>query len=287
MAETTYTYNINDDFPNQKVSVDKLKSEIDESSIVIGLEHINTSDTYCFIVFKDSLPIADSTATLPDIVANHDGEPLPDEDTEVRMEDGRLIVRADTRPLNTETYFTCRGDDVGIGDGTPLRWDFSDSTSDMYYGPEVPSGYKCKKIDLTFNCPLYPKDGAVYFFDASWGCYVTMDIVVPAGNYYPNDAGSIPASALGLSGTQMYAYASSEVIYQRYVNNHFIHGDCPLGDELNAEGAAINAIPIGWILRGYVFAPESDDLCRGYASFETYRCHTVLLPGQTLQNLHS
>jgi hypothetical protein len=285
MAETTYTYNINDDFPNQEVDTGKLTDEIDDSSIVIGLDHINTSETHCFIVFKDSLPIADATSTLPSIIASHDGEPLPDADPNPRMDDGRMIVRADTRPLNTETYFTSCGDSTAIGDGTALIWDFSDSTSDIYVGPEVPTGYKCKRVDLTFICPLYPKDGAVYFFDAPWGCYISLDIVVPPGNYYPNPAGSIPASSLGLSGDLMYAYASSDVIIQRYVNRHYIYGDCPMGDELNAEGAAVNAIPVGWILRGYVFVPEEDNLCKGFASFETYRCHTTILPGQTVQDI--
>src|SRR3990172_13263739 len=43
-----------------------------------------------------------------------------------RMPDGRPIVRADTRPLDTSTYFTTCGDDsTSIGGGTEIRWDFS------------------------------------------------------------------------------------------------------------------------------------------------------------------
>ena len=44
------------------------------------------------------------------------------------MEDGRPIVRSDTRPMNTQTYFSMAGDDQEIGDGKALRWDFSGSS---------------------------------------------------------------------------------------------------------------------------------------------------------------
>ena len=58
------------------------------------------------------------------------------------MEDGRPIVRADTRPLNTQTYFTMCGDDsTSIGNGVKLMWDFSNDDN-IYTGPEVPSGFQ-------------------------------------------------------------------------------------------------------------------------------------------------
>lgn len=202
-----------------------------------------------------------------------------------RMEDGRPIVRADTRPIDTETYFTMTGDGVGIGDGKHLEWDFSND-DDLYVGPEVHSGMKCKKIELVFHCPVYLKDGTIYFFNALWGSYLEMDVIVPSGAYYPNPAGPIPASALGLSGNQMYAQANGDVVYQRYVNKHHMKGDCPMGDELNAEGAAVSAVPPGWKVRGLIIVPENDTASQGYGSLEMYRCHTVLLPGQTLETLH-
>jgi len=274
---------ISNDFPNKKVDPGKLQAEIYESDITIALDYISTGADNCYIWFKDELSSIDSTATLPAIISAHDGEPLIIEAP--ITEDGRPIVRADTRPLNFETYFTMAGDSTAIGSGEVLKWDFSNN--DNYYsGPDVLSDYKCKRIDLTFVCPIYIKDGAVYFFDTPWGCYVNLDIIVPTGSYYPNPAGSIPAIALGLSGTDMYAYATTDIIYQRYVNKHYICGDCPMGDELNAEGCAINPIPVGWKLRGSIYTPTSDNTSKGYASFEVYRCHTKLLPGQTIESLH-
>ena len=280
-----YTFNITD-FGNDKVNIPKLSSEIRESDITIALDYINTNPEICDIWFKAEVSSTDSTVTLPAIVSAHDGEPLPDEEPPT-MEDGRPLVRADTRPMDSETFFTSAGDDVGIGDGTHLQWDFSDSTADVYNGSEIPDGMKAKQIIMTFNCPVYLKDGALYFFDAPWDCYLEMDIMVPSGGYYPNPAGAIPASALGLPGTDMYAQASGDVIFQRYVNKHHIYGDCPMGDELNAEGAAVNPVPIGWYVRGLIVTPESDNISKGYGSLEMYRCHTVLLPGETLQSIHT
>lgn len=202
------------------------------------------------------------------------------------MEDGRPIVRADTRPINTETYFTMAGDSpTGIGDGKHLEWDFTND-DDLYTGPEVPAGKKCKRIELTFNCPVYLKDGTIYFFNALWGSWLDMDVVVPSGAYYPNPTGSIPASALGLSGNKMYAQASEDTPYQRYVNKHQFKEDCPMGDELNAEGAAINPVPVGWKIRGSIYVPDNDTASKGYGSLEMYRCHTMLLPGQNIGNIH-
>ncbi len=203
------------------------------------------------------------------------------------MADGRPLVRSDTRPLNTETYFTGAGDSTGIGDGICLTWDFTDSTSNIYTGPGIKKGYKAKEILMTFQCPVHLKDGTIYFFDAPWGAYIQMDVVIPAGGYYPNKAGMIPAAALGLPGSDMYAQASVNTSYQVYVNHHHMYGSCPMGDELNAEGAAINAVPPGWIVRGLIFTPLSDNISKGFGMLEMYRCHTQILPGETLAMLHA
>jgi len=278
-----YTYNITSDFPNQKVDVGKLKVEIQDSDIITALDYINSSQTECDIWFKAELSVVDSTATLPAIIAAHDGERLPDTEAPV-MEDGRPIVRADTRPIGAATFFTMASDSTAIGDGLEMRWDFSNDDN-IYTGPEVPSGYKAKQLLGSYVCPVYLKDGTMYFFDAPWGQYINMDIVIPAGNYYPNPAGSIPASALGLPGDEMYSYASQNTPYQKYVNKHFMCGDCPMGDELNAEGAAVDPVPIGWFVRGLIITPDSDNISKGYGALEMYRCHTMLLPGMTLDHL--
>ena len=208
-------------------------------------------------------------------------------EAEPHMEDGRPIVRSDTRPFDTQTFFTMAGDlvdstgNIIISGGKDLRWDFSND-DDLYTGDEIASGYKAKEFKVSFVCPVFLKDGTIYFFNAPWESYLRLDIMVPAGGYYPNPSGSIPAVALGLSSNKMYAQATEDTVVQSYVGKHFIYGDCPMGDELNAEGATVDALPIGWYLRGLVVTPTSDTTSKGYASLEMYRCHSVILPGDTI-----
>jgi hypothetical protein len=278
---TKYTFSITGDTLNGAVNSVRLTNEITTADITIALDYINTNDDDCDVWFKTYLSGPEIT-TLNGILAAHTGEAPVDIEAPT-MDDGRPIVRADTRPLDTSTYFTMAGDTAsGIGDGTPLRWDFSnddDTTGCAYY--VTPDGYKTKHIELTFIDPIYLKDGALYFFDAPWGAYCDMQVVIPANNYYPNEHGSIPASALGLPGTDLYSYASVDTVFVSYVNKHHIYGSCPMGDELNAEGAAINAVPVGWKLVGHITTVSGDNTSKGFASFECYRHRTVLFPGDT------
>jgi len=168
-------------------------------------------------------------------------------------------------------------------------WDFGpDSPYTTVSGPytcscgsSIPPGYKAQIIDLYFLDPIYLKDGALYFFDAPWGQFCSMSILVPAGGYYPNEHGSIPASALGQPGNGMYSYASHDTMYYRYVNRHHMYGSVPMGDELNAEGAMVNALPKGWFVRAGIVTPISDNVSKGFASFEMYRHRSVILEGDT------
>jgi hypothetical protein len=280
-----YTFLISD-FPNSKVDSNRLSREITTSSIITALDFINTVTTHCDIWFKAALSNDDSS-TLTLIVEEHSGEPLPEIDPSPRMPDGRPIVRADTRPLNTMTVFTSSGDDsTSIGGGVMLKWDFS-NTDDEYTGPEVPAGFKCKQILISFHCPVYMKDGTMYFFKAPWGASVQMSIAVPPGQYYPNPKGSIPAAALGLQNDdRMFSNSGSDIVpIQVYVDNHPMYGDCPMGDEFNAEGCAIDALPVGWYVRALIFCPEANTEFKGYGDIELYRCHTCLLPGQTIADV--
>ena len=269
------------------VNLGRLTNEIQESAIVTALDFITSAVDHCDIWFKAALSSED-VIVLNGIVASHPGTPLPDVDPAPRMADGRPLVRADTRPLNTMTYFTMRGDsDDNICHGTELSWDWSDSTANIYTGLDIPPGYKCKQMLLKFHCPVYLKDGTMYFYDAPWGCFARFEIAVPPNNYYPNPAGNIPAAALGLQNDdRMFSFSGNDIVpYQVYVSYHRLHGSCPMGDELNAEGAAIDALPPGWYVRCRVFTLVSDNISKGHASLEMYRCHTLLLPGQTIADI--
>jgi len=276
MAEK-YTH-IYSNFPNNKADLSRLNSEIIDSSITIALDYINADSSGVDVWFKAVLSGAEET-TLSGIVAAHSGDSMVT--VPPTMSDGRPIVRADTRPLETETYFTMAGDTTsGVGEGAAMRWNM-DEDDDW---EDIGDGLMYKTFEIIFNNEIFLKDGAIYFFNAPWGAYVDFYITVPAGGYYPNQYGAIPASALGLPGNDMYAYASTDVLYQCYVNRHYMHGDCPMGDELNAEGAAVNGLPVGWKLLGHVHAPAtaSGTGFKGYASIECYRERTVVLPGDPL-----
>jgi len=286
MSET-YIYPMTD-FPNDAAAADRLSREIYESTITIALDAVTVHSTAVDFVFKAALPGGEET-TLSGIVAVHSGERLDNLDPPT-MDDGRPLIRADTRPLDTSTYFTCAADTAsGIGDGAELRWDFGpDSEYTTISGPntlscgmEIEEGEKAQVIDMTFLDPAYFKDGAIYFFDTPWGCHCHMTIIVPAGGYYPNEHGSIPASALGLPGNDMYSYAATDTPFYRYVNKHYMYGTCPMGDELNAEGAMVNALPIGWVVRGVICTPVSDNASKGFASFEMYRHRSVIMTGDS------
>lgn len=284
MAQTKYTFSISNDFPNGIINSSTMAYEISVSNITVALDFINTEGDECNIFFKDSLPEADETI-LSSVVSNHQGNEIIE--TTPKTPDGVPIVRSDSRPLGTEVYFTMCGDSTAIGDGPMMAWDFSNNDNEYIDPLWVPSGYKAKKISMTFNCPIWMKDGTIYFFDAPWGQSVSMFVGIPGGSYYPNSAGNIPGSALGLTTGGMYSYTDVDIPYQSYVMRHMLYGTCPMGDELNAEGAALFPIPVGWRVCGVIITPESDNISKGYASLEMYRCHTWLLPGQTIQNIHS
>jgi len=284
-SSETYTYAITD-FPNNKVNLYKLSEEIRSSDITHALEYINATPTMCDIIFKEKLNDIDTTSTLPAVVAAHDGEPLEEEEIP-KTPDGVPIVRADSRPLDSEMYFTMCGDSTGIGDGTAFVWDFSNSDNDFENELWIPPGFKAKHLAVTFNCPVWLKDGTMYFFDAPWGQHISMFVGIPAGSYYPNKAGTIPGSMLGQTDGKMYAYTTEDIPYQSYVMKHRMYGSCPMGDELNAEGAAMSPIPPGWRVCALIVTPEDDVTSKGFASLEMYRCHTMLLPGETLEMLHS
>ena len=176
-------------------------------------------------------------------------------------QEGKPNVIASSRPNNTETYFTTCGDGVStIGDGKRMEWDFSNSDDEV----TAPTGFKRKRIDLTFIDPIWIKEGTVYFHNAPKGCYGDFFVVCPTGGYYIKNDGS-------------YAQASEPTIIYRYVNKHPMQGSVPMGDELNTEETQINPILPGYTLRIEVTTPESDVTSNGVIEFESFRARTVIL----------
>jgi len=183
----------------------------------------------------------------------------------IYSEDGKQYIRAESRPLDMTTYFTCAGDKIDspqkIGGGKELKWDFSNEYDD--YALPSGSSVKMKKIDFYFIDPMRIKEGAIYFQDAPKGCYLDMGVWCPEGSYY-----------LDNNGTPNLA--TEDTLISHWVNKHFIVGDCSIGDELNTESASLE-IPAGYKFCVGITTPNSDNTSYGHVSLELYRKRTVIL----------
>ncbi len=72
---SVYSYSISSDFPNSKVSTDRLEAEIRASDISIALAYITTEGPNCTIYFRASLDDTDK-GLLDGVVATHQGNSL-------------------------------------------------------------------------------------------------------------------------------------------------------------------------------------------------------------------
>jgi hypothetical protein len=114
------------------------------------------------------------------LVANHVPIPLPPEPPAPLSEDGKPYVRAEVRPLDCTTYFTNAGDIVGtIGGGKALYWDFSNSDDVVI----APTGFKRKRMDVSFIDFVYLKSGVLTVTNVTPGSYLDYYLVAPAGSY--------------------------------------------------------------------------------------------------------
>jgi hypothetical protein len=263
---TTYTYNINQTI-NNKVNISKLVDEVNESTIHVALDNITQAGNFVKCAFKDQLYYSEEQL-LDGIIYNHDGALLPDQVP--KMADGRPIVRADSRPLNTETYFSCAGDAPGkIGEGTKFFWDFSND-DDILAIADPYTTMKRKRVILTFNDLLWIKEGTIYVFNALKGSYCNFMIMAPP--YYPY-----------YNRDHELQYAGAEpVILYRYVHHHFFAGSIPMGDELNTEGCQQDGVPAGYWVVGDIYVPLEDDASYGWCSLESYRTRSCLFPGESI-----
>jgi len=193
-------------------------------------------------------------------------------DKRPKGKDGRPIVRADSRPEDSTTYFTTKGDDTGIGNGKAIIWDFSNNDDEVTDSitTSVPSGMKRKRMKLSFADEVRIKEGSLYWENAPFGTFVDFWVICPDGEYYIN------------RGTGQPAQASGDTPLVHYVNHHMIMGDCPMGDELNTEAANEDPIPSNFELWVEVTIDENNTDCHGAGELEIYRTRTYLHPGESL-----
>jgi hypothetical protein len=115
MALTKYTY-------EKTVASDRLTVEIQDSSITIALDHIDTyfdgeGDACVDIYFKDALSASEQT-TLDTIVADHVPTPLPTEPETV-------IIQEENYLNQTGGHFRCVGVEFTATNNASTTYDFS------------------------------------------------------------------------------------------------------------------------------------------------------------------
>jgi hypothetical protein len=176
---------------------------------------------------------------------------------------GKQIVIATSRPVNTSTWFSGAGDKTTstqeIGGGKLLKWNFANTDDDV----TPPTGFKRKRLEFAFIDNIWVKDGGVYFKNSLFGSYLDFMIICPEGQYYRNNAGTI-------------VQATADTVISKYVNKHFITGDCPMGDELNTESCSTE-IPSNYKFWIDITVPDTDSTSTGHVTLEFYRTRSVIL----------
>lgn len=182
MAETTYTYSIQSDFPNHLVCSDRLTQEIEASAIIVALSRIDTAAGNCLIVFKDALSSGDEDI-LDGLVAAHSGEAIIHPATVLlgspETSDGKPIFLPCLFPGNVYLYPTGAGDNVTNqtrGDGQAFVVKCS---AEQDYN-----------VEFQFIDWVYLAGGGIKWKNGEDGDWVSLLICAPATPVTPNGGGT-------------------------------------------------------------------------------------------------
>lgn len=163
--------------------------------------------------------------------------------------DNRVFVRAGSRKFEWNTNFTNFADKIDtpqvIYGGKQIQWDFSNTDDDI----TAPTGYKKKRIVVQFIDSIQIKEGTLYFLGAPLGAYAEWSVVCPSGQYYYKNDGTP-------------ALATEDTIIMTFVKAGMM-GDCPMGDEFNAEEAS-DVIPSYYKFWCDITTPDTT----GYTDFK-------------------
>jgi hypothetical protein len=206
------------------------------------------------------------TAEIDGVVVAHIPTPLPPLPPVPQDSEGKMFVRAESRPLDCTTYFTTAGDKVdapqAIGDGNRLEWDAADPT----YNWVTDGSVKRYTVDIQFIDSVWIKEGTVYWSDAMKDGYLDMYIVCPPGGYFMY-LGQVKQNTTG-----------QDLIIEHYVNKHPIQGSWVGGDEMNTETCS-QAMPTYLKIRMVMTIPVADVTSHGYVELEMFRQRTIIYEG--------
>jgi hypothetical protein len=209
------------------------------------------------VLFADTIAEPE-IAAVDSIVASSLPIPLH-EPSAPTTDDGKPIVKTESRPLDTTTVFTGCGDDTDIGNGKSLSWDFSNTDDDI----SAPAGFKRKRIVFQFMDPVYIKDGFIFFYDKIKGSYIDLHVVCPAGGYYYKNNG------------QPWM-ASEDMSIAHFVVHYPLVGSSNSGMKLQPETCS-GQIPSTYKFWIDVTVPDTDSVSFGNVGMQIYRTRTVLI----------
>ena len=187
---------------------------------------------------------------------------------------GKAIVRTDSRRQDYDIMFTGAGDDatLGIGNGTVLRWDFSNEQNVT----TLPNGFKQQSIEFSFIDTTYIKDGMIYFFSAPKESY--LDFYFNCPKNYPYMPKTVdPATADVVWGE--LKFATQDTVIGHWANHLLMEGDCPMGNEMATEATADIPTPPYITFTCTVSVPPvfGWENFHGHINLQVYRGRTVIL----------
>lgn len=258
------------------------KLKILVSSHNLRLQYIEETNKYKIFAFEDcvefacelwkntsvikGIDVAQNNIDLAEFESNYKpicNLPLSPKDT-----DGRIFVRAESRPLGTNTNFAIAGDtESEIGGDTKWLFDFSNNDNDV---SNPPSGYKQKKLEFTFIDNVWLKEGTLYWENMPFGSFMELGFAVPNNGYYYANEGEY-------EGQLKQNLTGNNLMVHRFAQSPMM-GNCPMGDELNTEASSDSPVIPGTIGTILITVPDSvPSNAHCAVQIELYRERTIIL----------
>lgn len=188
MSIHTYAIQAEGTFPNQRVDVPQLESEVRASSITVALDSITTSQGACVIAFKDDLSEAE-VLLLEAVVFSHSGVGLPAgaqlvEVNAPKTSDGKLIFLPNLFPGGVTLYLCGAGDGVnGRGEGQEFSVG-SDEAGES-------------EVEFSFSDSIYFAGGTISWVGGEIGDHISLLAYAPATPVVANGSGAGNCSVMG------------------------------------------------------------------------------------------
>lgn len=191
---------------------------------------------------------------------------------EQRSSYGRTEIQVSSRPVGERvlTCFSDAGDKMdspqAIHGGKDIFWDFSNSDDIVTDSitTAIPSGFKRKRLILTFLDTIWLKEGFVRWMGAQKGSYMDFFIIAPTGYPYLDNSNSVQ-------------FAVSDTPFEHYISKFNFFGDNPIGTYLDTESAQDVGMASGYQVWIEITVPTTDILSYGCGTIEMYRERNIII----------